>query len=330
MQVNDTMERRRRFEATKQVYESEKLRFIGVDGYDVYNVSIPFESDGRRCLFGRVERREEWARSWVRLFENTGKDEWTLAPNSMIYPLEDPCVSVLGGELLLGGTHVRYRQGAVDTLYAYFYRGTDPKDLVYFATGPDGMKDIRLVELADGRIGVFTRPKGLEIARRYGSLAMIGFTVFGSLDELTPETIEQAPYLTGLYDKDEWGGCNQAYLLDDGRIGVIGHHGYKNVSEDGEPILSYMAVSFVLDPDSREWTDYRIIATRSCYPAGPAKRPRLIDCVFAAGIELRADGKTILYGGIGDTEAGRIVIDNPFEPHGRIVSRTTDKGPPSR
>jgi hypothetical protein len=37
-----------------------------------------------------VERRADWARSWTRLFANSGRDEWTLVPDSMIYPLEDP------------------------------------------------------------------------------------------------------------------------------------------------------------------------------------------------------------------------------------------------
>ena len=41
-----------------------------------------------------------------------------------------------------------------------FYHGSGGEDLQPFAVGPDGMKDIRLVELADGRIGVFTRPQG--------------------------------------------------------------------------------------------------------------------------------------------------------------------------
>ncbi|MFC3799707.1 DUF1861 family protein [Cohnella sp. GCM10012308] len=187
-------------------------------------------------------------------------------------------------------------------------------------TGPEGMKDIRLVELADGRIGVFSRPKGMDILARYGSLSMIGFTVVDSLDRLTPEAVGQAPLLHGLFGPGEWGGCNQAYLLDGGLIGVIGHHGYKNVSENGEDLLSYMCVSFVLDPSTGEWSDYRVIGTRPCYPDGPAKRPRLADCAFAAGIEPRADGKVDLYSGIGDTETGRLLIDDPFAAHGRIVT----------
>lgn len=303
-----------------RVYESVKLRFNGVEGYDVYNVSVPFHWQGKVYIYGRVERREEWARSWVRLFERTGQDEWSLVPGSMIYQLEDPYVSIIGDTLVMGGTHVRYKQGSVDTYFGYFYRGTDVNDLYYFTTGPEYMKDIRLVEMDGGRIGVFSRPRSEDVRRQYGSESIIGFAVIDSLDELTAEAVEQAPCIPGLFGKDEWGGCNQAYYLDSGKIGVIGHKSYKTVGEDGQPSAVYMNFSFVLDTSKHEALDQKIIGTRACYPEGPAKRPDLTDCAFTSGIVMREDGKCDLYSGIGDTEAGRIVIDYPFEGHGRIVS----------
>ena len=52
------------------------------------------EWKGKSYIYGRMERRSEWARSWVRLFEKTGKDDWTLVPDSMIYQLEDPYVAL--------------------------------------------------------------------------------------------------------------------------------------------------------------------------------------------------------------------------------------------
>lgn len=62
------------FEQQKQgkVYESKKLTFHGVEAFDVYNCSVPFVWNGKTYIYGRVEYREEWARSWVRLFEKTG------------------------------------------------------------------------------------------------------------------------------------------------------------------------------------------------------------------------------------------------------------------
>ena len=240
-------EQRAHFEKTKKIYESAKLTFNGVKGYDVYNSSIPFTWKGVEYIFGRVERRGEWARSWVRLFKKTGKDAFTLVPDSMIYQLEDPYIAKIGNELILGGTHVRYKSGEVDTYYGYFYRGTKLDDMYYFTTGPDYMKDIRLVQLKDGRIGVFSRPRNEEIMKKFGCESQIGFTIIKNLEGLTGEVIENAPYIPGLFDKLEWGGCNQAYLLDSGKIGVIGHKCYNTVKSKSLTIQTYMNIAMVFD-----------------------------------------------------------------------------------
>jgi hypothetical protein len=307
------------FEQTKKIYESETLVFHGVDGFDVYNISIPFIRGGKRYLFGRLERREEWARSWVRLFEEAGQDEWTVVKDSMIYTLEDPYISEIGDELVLGGTHVQYQSGKYSTFFGYFYRGTDLHNLYYFTTGPNKMKDIRLVPLSDGKIGVFSRPRSAGMRGKYGSESMIGFTVVDRLEELTADVIENAPYIYGIFGEGEWGGVNQAYLLDSGKIGVIGHICYKDEDENGGEVKVYLNMAFVFDPTTRESSDLHLIGSRTCYPPGPAKAPQLVDCVFTSGIVMRSDGKAELYSGIGDCQTGRITIDYPFEGHGRIV-----------
>ncbi len=314
-------EERERFESTKLIHESATLVFHGVEGYDVYNTSIPFHWNGGIYLFGRVERRSEWARSWVRLFKNTGKDDWSLVPGSMIYQLEDPYVSVIGDRLVLGGTHVRYKAGSLDTYYGYFYKGTDLHDLYYFTTGPDHMKDIRLVELADRSIGVFSRPRNEEIQRRFGSESQIGFAVIAGIEDLTDHVIEQAPYIPGIFAEGEWGGCNQAYLLESGFIGIIGHKCYHELKADGVKVSVYLNVALVFDPKQHKLVDARIIGTRSCYPPGPAKKPELVDCAFTSGLVMRPDGRVDLYSGIGDTQEGRIAIAYPFDGYGRLVTR---------
>ncbi len=296
------------FEKNKRIYENTKLEFEGVGGLDVYNPSIPFSMNGKEYIFGRVENREEWARSWVRLFEKTDRDRYRLVKDSMIYQLEDPYIAFINDELVLGGTHVRYSAGKIDTYYGYFYRGTDINNMYYFTTGPDYMKDIRLVQLQDKRIGVFSRPRSREIYEKYGSESVVGFTVIDSLDELTAKKIANAKVIDGLIGTEEWGGCNQCYLLKNGKIGVIGHQSY-----DDNGISVYMNTAFVFNPENFEVSDFKIIGTRSCYPDGPAKKPNLVDCAFTSGIVMRADGKADLYSGIGDTEAGRITIDYPFD-----------------
>lgn len=295
-----------------QIYESVILTFLGAEGFDVYNCSIPFTWEGKEYIYGRVEKREEWARSLVRLFEKTGKDEYSLVKDQMIYQMEDPYISMIQGEMVLGGTHVRKRSGQIDTYYGYFYRGTDLLDLVYFTTGPDYMKDIRLVELADGKIGVFSRPRNKEIKKKYESDALIGFTVIDTLEDLTDEVILNAVPIDGIFDKDEWGGCNQAYLLENGNIGVIGHQSFRQPVENSEDLSVYVNISFEFNPGTFEVKNKKIIGTRSCYPAGPSKVPSLVDCTFTSGIIMREDGRADLYGGIGDTMEGRITIEYPF------------------
>ena len=314
------IEQRALFEKEKKIYESVKVKFTGVDGYDVYNPSVPFYWKGEDYIFGRVEKRDEWARSWVRLFRNTGRDEWTLVPNSMIYQLEDPYIAFIDDEIVLGGTHVRMKQSKMDTYYGYFYKGKNLDDLVYFTTGPEYMKDIRLVKLDGTRIGVFSRPRNEAVRAQHGSDSVVGFTVINSINELNAQVVENAPVISGLFGENEWGGCNQCYFLDSGMIGVVGHKCYKYFDGSGLEIQVYMNMSFVFDIEKHEVKAPRIIATRSCYPGGPSKRDSLIDCVFPAGIIMRDDGRVDLYSGIGDVEVGRITIDYPFEGYGAIVS----------
>jgi len=306
------------FEQNKRIYDSALLTFEGVDGYDVYNCSIPFTWNGKRYIYGRVERHNEWARSTVHLFEEAGKDRWKTVNGAMVYQLEDPYVAKIGGQMVLGGTHVRMKSGQIDTYYGYFYRGTDLNDLYYFTTGPDRMKDIRLVEMDGGRIGVFSRPR--NGVYEDGAASAIGFAVISSLDELTADVIENAPRLRGLFGPGEWGGPNQAYFLTSGKIGVIGHMSREDTApDDGERLQVYVNSSFVLDPDTRDVLDFKIIGCRSCYPASVPKLSRLRNCTFTSGIVMREDGKADLYSGVCDAAEGRITIDNPFDGFGGIV-----------
>lgn len=313
------IEQKKHFEATKKIYESTKLVFHGTEEFDVYNTSIPFEWNGKRYIFGRVEKRTEWSRSAVRLFENIGGDEWTLVPYPVFSQLEDPYISIIGELLVLGGVHTRIKQGKVETYNSYFYKGKDINDLYYFTTGPDYMKDIRLVKMLDNSIGVFSRPRNENIRKKYGCESQIGFAIINDLYELSEEVIENATYIEDLFDKDEWGGCNQAYCLDSGFIGVIGHKCYKTTNVKGQVISTYMNISFIFDPAKHKAIDVKVIGTRNCYPEGPSKSPELVDCSFTSGIVMREDGKVDLFSGIGDCEVGRIVIDYPFEGYGKII-----------
>ena len=309
-------EKKEKFEQEKHIYDSALLTFIGAEGWDVYNCSLPFTGvDGKKYIYGRVEKNDEWANSNVWLFVETGKDVYTRVENSMTYQLEDPFLQRINGELVLGGTHVRKTRGNLDTYYGYFFHG-DENHMTYFTTGPDHMKDIRLVEMADGRIGVFSRPNRGNYTG--GAQSQIGFTVINSLNELDADVIESAPYLNGLIGNGEWGGVNQAYRLESGKIGIIGHMSYNDKTPDGKPLSVYVNTAFLLDPIAGTVTEPKIIGTKSCYPTCTPKIPRLADCVFTTGILPREDGLVDLYSGVGDTSEGRITIDNPFSSEGRI------------
>lgn len=301
------------FENNNKIYEKAKLTFLGVDGYDVYNCSVLFEEDGKTYLFGRVEKREVWASSWVSLFQEIDKDVFQLVPASRSYQLEDPFITKIHGEYILGGTHVHKSNSKVDTFYSYFYRGKSIKELEYFTSGPRRMKDVRLIELEDGKIGVFSRPRGADILKKYGSESIIGYTQISNLEELNGEIIEKAEIIPGLFEKGEWGGCNQVYNLDNGDLGVIGHIAEKTQGEKGLIYSTYMNMAFIFNPKDHCAYNFKLIGTRDSYVEGPAKLPYLSDCVFTSGITLRQDGKVDLYSGLGDCEEGRITIDNPFE-----------------
>ena len=306
---------RKAFEAAHPVHDSAVLSFLGVEpGYDVYNCSIPFASGGRRYIFGRVEPHDKWACSHVRLFAETAPDTFEFVPGSRTLPLEDPFVQFIGEELVLGGTHVRKLAGEIDTYYCYFYRGRDPFSLDYFTTGPDYMKDIRLLGLPSGRIAVFTRPRDEATFRKYGTETVVGYVEIDSLDDLTPASLERAEVIDGLFQLGEWGGCNQAYLLRDGRIGLAAHKAVlgDETASNGERHQLYTNCAFVFDPATRRATPMEIIATDASYPAFEPKVPHLAHTTFTSGLVFRDDGKADLYSGLGDAHEGRVTIPAPF------------------
>ena len=109
------------FIKNRKIYDKAMLNFHGIDGWDVYNCSIPFIKDGKKYIYGRVEKRDEWASSWVRLFEEKEKDNF-YAVSDVIYQLEDPFIQFIDGELILGGTHVLYEGGKYSMYRSYFYK----------------------------------------------------------------------------------------------------------------------------------------------------------------------------------------------------------------
>ena len=279
----------------------EEISFTGVGERDVYNITAPFQFGGETLIAGRVERRDTELSEAVFFIEREGV--WTPHPGPTYAKLQDPCVTRVGDELIFGGVEYPVNLSSGEQGWRMnFYRGESLEDLELFLIGPERMKDIRLVALPDGRIGVFSRPQG-EI----GGRGTIGFTLVDSLKDLTAQVIEDAPLLRGQFLPDEWGGANELHLLCNGMIGVLGH-----IARMDEVGKHYYPMVFALDPETRARTDLKIIAARKYFPQGAAKRPDLIDVIFSGGLRRHGDGTAVLYAGISDAWAARITMPDPF------------------
>lgn len=290
-------------EAATRAPRTGKLRFEGVGSCDVYNITAPFVSAGRTVIAGRVEARDS-EDSIAVFFEERG-DAWQPIEGAPRFRLQDPFVTHVAGELVFGGVEISRGAGEL-TWRTVFHRGQDIFDLQPFFAGPIGMKDIRLCELAGGHIAVFTRPRGAK-----GGRGTIGYTEVETLDALSIAAIDAAPMLEGMFHPLDWGGVNEAHLLETGELGLIAHAAYY-VDDILYGTRRYYAVAFTFDPATRQWRDYRIIAARDQFATGAAKRPELVDVVFSSGIEQRGE-VTRLYAGTSDAEAQWVEIAYPFD-----------------
>jgi hypothetical protein len=280
-----------------------KVVFSGIGEKDVYNITAPFEDEGELVIAGRVESRDSEHSHVCFFIERNG--EWVRRENSPVLELQDPFFTRIAGELVLGGVQIFPHPTLEGKLgwRTVFYKGQSISSLQEFAKGPDGMKDLRLVELKDGSIGVLTRPQGEK-----GGRGKIGLTRISSLAELTIDVINEAPLLENQFIDEQWGGANEPHLLTNGLIGVLGHI----ASFDEEGNRHYYPMVFVLDPETGTFSDMELIATRSHFLPGPTKRPDLVDVVFSGGLVRKPDGTADVYAGISDADAQKITIVDPF------------------
>ena len=230
-------------------------------------------------------------------------------PGSPVYCLQDPFVSLIDGEIILGGVETFPHPDKPDALWwrTVFFRGRDISCLEQFATGPNGMKDIRLCATADGKISVFTRPRHAQgNVGGDGGRGMIGYTEINSLSELTPENIQAAVILDQLHPQD-WLGANEVHDLGNGQLGVLCHVATYDYNNNRH----YFAAAFNFDRHTRRSGALRIIAERADFLPGDYKRPDLHDVLFPSGL-LRANGGAVLYCGVSDCETQAIEITDPF------------------
>lgn len=302
------------------IHRAQQLKFSGVGTRDVYNPTAPFTIliHGQKwtVLAARVEPRDKES-SKVIFFRKVG-DHWSPISGGPQLDLQDPFVTRIGNEVIFGGVQTFEKsEGGLGYKTVFFrvrdlmgLRGRNPRP---FAEGPSGMKDIRLLSLPDGRILVATRPQGNE-----NGPGRIGFMILNRLEELTPERILRATVLPHLFAPGEWGGVNEMHLLQDGRIGVLGHiASFDGQTSDGQRIRHYYPIVFAYDPRTGVCTPPKMLLQRSDLDrfgvSRDSKRSDLSDVLFSGGLIRRADGTAVLYVGAGDANTVRIELArDPF------------------
>lgn len=299
----------------------------------IYNPSKEIEIDGKKMLIGRVERLDE-EESRTMFFTDLDNDgEYELDEEAPMLSIQDPfyCGRLhdKDGELwhVLGGVKKFTEENGDIYHKTVFYKfrnslhelKTDIGEPEFFASGPERMKDVRSVQMMDGRLGVFTRP--LTSCHGFGERGRIGFITVDSIDELESALREHVgrkdmgELINDLCGEDEWVGANELHLLPDGRIGVLGHIAEMvTVVENGieKAKKNYYAMAFIFDPRNRTHTPVKIIAAMDDFDNVRPKKDDLGSIVFSGGLKVNEDRTAWLYLGLGDTEAGRILIKNPF------------------
>lgn len=285
------------FEKKRMLLIGEKLLFSGVGKMDVYNISKPFLIGKKTIIAGRVEAREACADSKIIFFEKKKDGVWTPVYGTPTLPLEDCFVVNIGNKTIIGGVQVFRNPTAtdpknIDYRTVFYYCGCD-LSLKKFAVGPDGMKDIRLTPLVNGRIGVFTRPQGENNGN-----GKIGYVELLRLEDITPKNLLRARIIENQFAHGEWGGVNDPYSFKKW-IYVYGHIAY----EDEAGAKHYYGMSFTYDPKRHRASPIRIIATRKNFPEGEAKTPNHKDVFFLGGL-VRHYKIVTIYGGLSDTGSG--------------------------
>jgi hypothetical protein len=276
------------------------VRLVGLHDRDGYNPSNPIPDGAHPYSYVRVEPRADELDSWSIPFRQRVPDEWEIDESLPKLRVQDPSVAVIKNELVVSGVRITDHTPNHATWETVFFRGSSPATLNEFAVSPPHMKDVRLIELQSGRVGIFTRPMG-NVAGR----GCVGYTEIDSIDELTTEVMARAEYLESQPIESQWWGVNAVFRLGSGLLGVLAH-----IAKFDGSSRHYYPVVFVFDPGRRTFVrDPEIIADRSCFPASGMKRPDLEDVVFPTWIDRE---RGLFFGGISDTRIGVLPLPDPF------------------
>lgn len=282
------------------IHKATKIRFLGIEGYDGYNISQAFTHQHRTYIAARVEKRQSEL-SEIRMFEKVGDDIFELIDHCLCL-MQDPFVTFGHDKILIGGTRIELdEQRRISNYYTEVYGGATLAELKPIFRAPDRMKDVRV--MVDDGIHLFSRPQGGLCGP-----GKIGYRHFSSCQDISPQSISEAQVLHEHFIATEWGGVNQVLRLKNGLLGIVGHIAMMN----GDQIRHYYGMVFAFDPQTKRSTKIKIICERSDFPDGPAKRNDLVDVVFLGGMNRLHNGYAEIYTGLSDCEAGYAVIHDPF------------------
>jgi hypothetical protein len=276
------------------------VTLVGLTNRDGYNPSNPVPDGAHPFTYVRVEPPQDEFDSWSVPFRQLAFDRWELDERLPRLRLQDPFVAAVDGTLVVGGVRIVDPTPGRVLWETVFLRGASLDTLSEFVCGPLLMKDIRLIEVEPGTIGVFTRPLGGRAGR-----GQIGYAEVSSLDELTTAVMAEADLLDTQPIPEHWWGANAVYRLDGDNLGVLGH-----IAKFEGFTRNYYPIAFVFDRRERRIArGPQIIADRSCFPPHRAKRLDLKNVIFPAWIDRQ---RGLLCGGLSDAAIGVLAIEDPF------------------
>jgi hypothetical protein len=303
------------------VISSRRLQFNGTDGRDVYNQTAKFianfEGQPVAIKLGRVEPRQNHE-SEVWIFKYAGQGVYDPIRSIQPFKGEDPFYQFIDGELFVGFVETFKRNDSGDLGYrTAFYRdhhlGVD--HLTRFATGPEGMKDIRFAQIpagpSKGKIRLVARPQSNTPDK--GGRGKNSFTDIDTIEHLNAASISKSIILHGQVPEDQWIGTNHIYPLSNGDVVYLSHVAYFVNKRTG---LRNYFISIYSD----RFPNPRIILIRkdieltmdSALKRQGYKRVDLINVLFAGGLRRLPNGKAVLDVGAGDAEAWEVTIPDPI------------------
>ena len=300
-------------ETFREVFESGPDTTFGT-----YNPSSAFINPPDLYRAVRVDSSDGRTKSIIFKYTEEGLQPYL----ERTFDLEDPFASNIDDEIVFGGVAVDKSFDDIGRVVSRWrtilYRGATISELRPFFTGPEGMKDIRLIKRPNNKIGVYTRPRSPE-NEELGGNGQIGYTEFASLDEIEQSSpsaleIQNAPLLSFRFQKGQWGGVNHAQIIENGRYKnwnlLLVHKAYKDNSRH------YCAGGLLHNPETGKVIDLGTLVKRSDLPQGPWKGQEesedLKDVFFPT--ELTLDGnKARIIGGMSDAEIGEAEILNPLQ-----------------